>query len=73
MRRAPVDFPELHRQLESNKYVTLQLLWEEYHQSQPQGYRYNHFCELYRQWRHRQDVLLRQEHRAVEKMFVDCV
>ena len=70
-RRAPVDFAELHRQLQSNRYVTLQLLWEEYQQTQPQGYRYSHFCELYRQWRRKQDVVLRQEHRAGEKMFVD--
>jgi hypothetical protein len=32
----PVDFAEIHRQLQSNKYVTLQLLWEEYRQSQPE-------------------------------------
>jgi transposase len=71
VRRAPVDFAEVHRQLQTNKYVTLQLLWEEYRQSQPEGYRYSHFCELYRQWRRKQDVVLRQEHRAGEKTFVD--
>jgi transposase len=49
--------------------VTLQLLWEEYRQSQPEGYRYSQFCELYRRWRRKQDVVLRQEHRAGEKMF----
>jgi transposase len=69
--RASVDFAEIHRQRQSNKYVSLQLLWEEYHQSQPEGYRYSQFCELYRQWRRKQDVALRQEHRAGEKMFVD--
>jgi transposase len=51
--------------------VSLQLLWEEYQQSQPQGYRYSQFCELYRQWRRKLDLVLRQEHRAGEKMFVD--
>jgi transposase len=69
--RGPVDFAEIHRQLQSNKYVTLQLLWEEYRQSQPEGYHYSRFCELYRRWRRKQDVVLRQEHRAGEKMFVD--
>src|SRR5712664_1638946 len=59
------------RRLQSNKYVTLQLLWEEYRQSQPEGYRYSRFCELYQRWRRKQDVVLRQEHRAGEKMFVD--
>jgi transposase len=71
VRRPPVDFAEIQRQLQSHQYVTLQLLWEEYHQSQPEGYRYSHFCESYRQWRRKQDVVLRQEHRAGEKMFVD--
>jgi hypothetical protein len=31
--RGPVDFGAIHHQLQSNKYVTLQLLWEEYRQS----------------------------------------
>jgi transposase len=69
--RGPVDFAAIHHQLQSNKYVTLQLLWEEYRQSQPEGYRYSRFCELYRRWHQKQDVVLRQEHRAGEKMFVD--
>jgi transposase len=69
--RPQVDFAEVHRQLQTHKYVTLQLLWEEYRQSQPDGYRYSRFCDLYRRWRRKQDVVLRQEHRAGEKMFVD--
>src|SRR6202167_4879561 len=69
--RGPVDFAAIHRQLQSNKYVTLQLLWEEYRQSQPEGYRYSRFCELYQRWRSKLDVVLRQEHKAGEKMFVD--
>lgn len=70
-RKPPVDFAEVHRQLQSNKYVTLQLLWEEYQQSQPAGYHYSQFCELYRRWRQKLDVVLRQDYRAGEKMFVD--
>ena len=69
--KPPVDLAEVHRQLQSNKYVTLQLLWEEYHQSQPGGYHYSQFCELYRRWRQKLDVVLRQDYRAGEKMFVD--
>jgi transposase len=69
--RAPLDFAEIQRQLQSHKHVTLQLLWEEYRQSQPEGYRYSRFCELYRRWQRKQDVVLRQDHRAGEKMFVD--
>ena len=51
--------------------MTLQLLWEEYRQANPDGYRYSRFCELYQRWRSKLDVVLRQEHKAGEKMFVD--
>jgi hypothetical protein len=61
----------MHEQLRSHKYVTLQLLWEEYRQANPDGYRYSRFCELYQRWRSKLDVVLRQEHKAGEKMFVD--
>jgi len=47
------------------------LLWEEYRQDHPDGYGYSRFCELYRRWRRRLDVVLRQEHKAGEKLFVD--
>ena len=33
--RGPVDFGAIHQQLQSNKYVTLQLLWEEYRRASP--------------------------------------
>ena len=69
--RTPPDFTGIHEQLRSSKYVTLQLLWEEYRQANPDGYRYSRFCELYQRWRSKLDVVLRQEHKAGEKMFVD--
>ena len=69
--RTPPDFAAMHEQLRSHKYVTLQLLWEEYRQANRDGYRYSRFCELYQRWRSKLDVVLRQEHKAGEKMFVD--
>jgi transposase len=69
--RTPPDFAAIHEQLRSSKYVTLQLLWEEYRQANPEGYRYSRFCELYQRWRSKLDVVLRQEHKAGEKVFVD--
>ena len=69
--RTPPDFAAIHEQLRQHKYVTLQLLWEEYRQANPDGYRYSRFCELYQRWRSKLDVVLRQEHKAGEKMFVD--
>jgi transposase len=69
--QAAPDFAAVHEQLQRHKHVTLQLLWEEYRQAAPDGYRYSRFCELYRRWRDRQDVVMRQQHRAGEKLFVD--
>src|SRR5229473_1065598 len=47
------------------------IAWEEYRQGHPGGYRYSWFCERYQHWRRHLDVVLRQEHKAGEKMFVD--
>jgi len=65
------DFAGIRQQLQTHKHLTLQLIWEEYRQTEPNGYGYSHFCELYERWGRKQDVVLRQEHRAGEKMFVD--
>jgi len=69
--RSLPDFAEVHRQLQSHKHVTLQLLWEEYRETQAGGYGYSRFCELYHRWRRNQDVVLRQDHLPGEKAFVD--
>src|SRR5512136_1536956 len=53
------------------KGVTLQLLWDEYKQGNPDGYQYSQFCRLYHQWAEKLDPCLRQEYRAGEKLFVD--
>jgi transposase len=65
------DYAALRHELQTNKFVTLQLLWEEYRAPHPDGYRYSRFCDLYRAWLRRQEVVLRQDHRAGEKLFVD--
>jgi transposase len=65
------DFPGVHAELQKHKHLTLQLVWEEYRTTHPQGYRYSRFCELYQRWRRQLEVVLRQEHRAGEKLFVD--
>src|SRR5262249_797800 len=51
--------------------VTLMLLWEEYRQGEPDGYRYSRWCELYRAWESRLSPTMRQAHPAGERMFVD--
>ena len=68
--RARPDCAYIHRELKRDG-VTLQLLWEEYVQVHPSGYRYTQFCELYRQWAKRLRPSMRQVHRAGEKTFID--
>ncbi len=64
------DFAEVHRELRRPG-VTLQLLQLEYKESHPDGYEYSQFCNRYRLWQRHLDVVMRQEHRAGEKCFVD--
>jgi hypothetical protein len=61
---------EIHCELHRPK-VTLQLLWEEYRTAHPGGYGYSQFCEHYRRFAAKLDPVLRQEHRAGERMFTD--
>ena len=65
------DFNVVHKELKSRKSVTLQLLWEEYREAHPEGFNYSWYCELYRQWERKLDIVMRQEHLAGEKTFVD--
>ena len=65
------DFTTLYRELK-RRGVTLELLCQEYRQAHPEcGYGYSRFCDLYRAWRGQLDLVMRQEHRAGEKLFVD--
>lgn len=51
--------------------VTLQLLWDEYFQNNPDGYRYSRFCDLYQRFEKTLDLSMRQTHKAGDKIFVD--
>lgn len=70
---APRPQPEwavVHQELR-RKGVTLQLLWLEYKAREPQGYQYTQFVAHYRRWAVHLDLVLRQDHRAGEKLFLD--
>lgn len=51
--------------------LTITQLWVEYKELHPEGYQYTQFCEHYRRWLGKLDYVMRQEHRAGEKVFVD--
>jgi transposase len=70
-KKSPPDFVVVQDQLRRHRHLTLQLLWQEYREANPDGYRYSRYCELYQRWRKKLDVVLRQEHKAGEKAFLD--
>jgi hypothetical protein len=69
-RQVEPDWAEIHRELK-RKHVTLTMLWDEYIERCPEGYRYSRFCELYRSWASRLSVTMRQAHIGGDKLFVD--
>ncbi len=69
-RRPLPDWPMVHQELR-HKGVTLLLLWQEYKAAAPEGLQYSRFCDLYQAWRGQRDLVMRQTHRAGEKLFVD--
>jgi len=64
------DFEALRLEMKK-KGVTLQLLWEEYRAVHPDGYGRTQFCELYRRHGRSLDPVMRFDHKAGEKLFVD--
>jgi transposase len=69
-RPAP-DWHAVRREHKRGKHVTLQLLWLEYKQAHPDGWGYTQFCTHYKRWLGRQDVVMRLEYAAGERLFVD--
>jgi len=64
------DWPYIHTELKK-KGVTLQLLWEEYKELNPDGYQSTQFYEHYKKWKSTISPWMRQSHKAGDKLFVD--
>jgi len=64
------DFATLRNEMQK-KGVTLQLLWEEYRVVHPDGYGRSQFCELYHKHVRTLDPVMRFDHKAGDKLFVD--
>ena len=69
-KRPTPDWQAVHAELR-RKGVPLDLLWQEYKEVNPDGFQYSWFCLHYRKWAGKLDLVMRQEHRAGEKLFVD--
>ena len=68
--RPEPDWAALARELKRPG-VNLQILWEEYREDHPAGYRYSRFCDLFRAFERRLSPTMRQRHEPGEKVFVD--
>ncbi len=73
VKRPTPDYEYIYSELRAYRKVNLTLiqLWLEYKEKHPDGYQYSQFCDLYRHWRGKLDYVMRQEHRAGEKAFID--
>lgn len=67
---AAPDFERIELELK-RKGVTRKLLWQEYRAVQPTGCGYSAFCRDLDAWRRTRDPVMRLEHRAGERVFVD--
>jgi len=64
------DWEYIHTELK-RKGVNVSLLWHEYTEKTPNPLSYSQFCKRYRKWLGKTNLVMRQEHRAGEKLFVD--
>jgi transposase len=64
------DLSQVEREL-ARPGVTRRLLWQEYKAGHPEGLQYSAFCDHLRAFRSRALPVMRFEHRAGEKCFVD--
>lgn len=64
------DWELVHRELRKRG-VTLKLLWMEYSETHPSGYRCSQYCEYYRRWRGQLSPAMRISHKDGEELEVD--
>ena len=63
-------FPYMERQLKQTG-VTKLLLWQEYIDLHPDGYRSSQFCVHYRRWSNKVSPLMHMTHKMGDKMYID--
>lgn len=68
--RPQPNWKQVHRDL-ARQGVTLQLLWQEYRGSHPDGYGYTQFREYYQRWNQTHTTSMRLPHKGGEVLEVD--
>jgi transposase len=69
-KKTPVDLAYVHMEL-GKRGVTRQLLWVEYCDNASAPMKYSMFCHLYRDWKKKLNAVMRMQHKAGEKLYVD--
>ncbi len=69
-RKEQPDWQYVHRE-NRRPGLTLELLWHEYVEKSTNPYSYSQFTHLYGDWRKCLNIVMRQDHIAGEKLFVD--
>jgi len=64
------EFPHYEKEL-ARVGVTLQLLWEEYKERNPDGFSYSRFCHHYRMWKSKLKTGMHIEHKAGDMIYAD--
>lgn len=64
------DFSHVEKEL-SKPNVTLNLLWQEYKEIEPDGISYTHYARLYKSWKKNSKISMKQVHLAGDKLYVD--
>jgi predicted transcriptional regulator len=64
------EFPTYEKEL-ARVGVTLYLLWEEYKESNPEGFSYSRFCHHYRMWESKLKAGMHIEHKAGDLLYAD--
>jgi transposase len=65
------DWAEVDTDFRQHRHLTLMQVWREYREQFPEGYGFSQFHNYFRQWKKKQDRVMRQSHRAGEKLFID--
>ena len=51
--------------------MTREILWKQYIEQDPEGYKYTQFCISYREWRRRYTSTMHMVHKAGDKLYID--
>ncbi len=69
-RKAAPDWNLIHKEMQRPD-ATLEVLWQEWKQTCPEGIGYTQFTDGYRRWTRGLHIVMRRVHRPGDKLFVD--